>query len=81
MNTVLTQELTRFNVLINIVRTSLRDLGRAIHGEILLSDQLEALLNSLFDGKVPKMWASKSYPSLKPLGSYINDLKDRLSFF
>jgi dynein heavy chain, axonemal len=41
MNTVLTQELTRFNKLIAEVRSSLRDLDLSLDGKILLSPQLE----------------------------------------
>ena len=54
MNTVLTQELQRFNGLISVVRNSLSDLKKAIAGEILLSSELETAMNSLFDGKVPE---------------------------
>ena len=53
MNTVLTQELIRFNGLITTVRSSLKDLKKAIKGEILLSAQLEDALKSLLDGRVP----------------------------
>jgi len=47
MNTVLTQELTRFNGLINVVRSSLNNLKKAIKGEVLMSAELEAAFNSL----------------------------------
>lgn len=78
MNTVLTQELIRYNKLITVIRRSLKDMKLAIKGEVLLSAELEEALNMILDGKVPKMWMAKSYPSLKPLGSYIKDLQERL---
>ncbi len=81
MNTVLTQELQRFNGLIAILRSSLKDIRLALLGKIIMNAQLEAASKSLFNGKVPELWMKKSYPSLKPLGSYVADLKARLLFF
>ena len=43
-----------------------------------MSPQLERAAKSLFDGKVPEMWMNNSYPSLKPLGAYVADLRKRL---
>jgi len=81
MNTVLSQELIRFNRLIAIVRKSLADLKKAIKGLVVMDADLEALATALINAQRPAMWMKRSYPSLKPLGGYVNDLLRRLSFF
>jgi len=80
MNTVLTQELIRFNRLIIEISRSLIDIQKAVKGIMVLSEELETMGNSMVIGRVPALWARVAYPSLKPLGSWVNDLLDRIRF-
>jgi hypothetical protein len=49
-------------------------------GQILISNELEELCQSIIIGKLPTTWSRNSYPSLKPLGSYIKDFLQRMEF-
>lgn len=80
MNTVLIQELKRYNALTQVIRRSTLGVRDAIQGLIIMSADLEEVFNALFDNKVPELWKSVAYPSLKPLGFWLNDLHARLRF-
>ena len=81
MNTVLSQELGRYNKLLEVLLTSLQEMQRSIRGEVVMSAELLALGTSMVNGAVPDMWHKAAYPSLKPLGAWVNDLMARFDMF
>lgn len=74
---VLLQEITRYNKLLKFVRKNLVDLERGINGLVLISEDLEKVMISLFENKVPEKWKF-AYYSLKPLSLWMLDLNKRI---
>eukprot|EP01018_Ginkgo_biloba_P007892 Gb_26551 [translate_table: standard] len=79
MNSMLHQEMARYNGIIEVIRHSLHTLQRTLKGLVVMSAEIEQLATSIYNGKLPAMWAAKSFPSLKPLTSYVVDLTERLN--
>lgn len=74
---VLLQELERWNVLVLTMASSLVDLKRALKGEIGMSESLDELASSLFNGYLPGMWRRLCPNTQKGLGSWIEHFKHR----
>merc|ERR1711920_1028408 len=81
LNTVLNQEMLRFNKLIVCVRSSLADIGKAVKGLVVMDHNLDDVATGILRNTRPGYWMKVSFPSLKPLSSYVADLVARLAFF
>jgi len=80
MNTVLFQECVRYNALLADMGLMLKQVRRALVGEVVMSEDLEAMSDAIFDNKVPPSWSKKGFLSLKPLASWIVDCNARIDF-
>ena len=78
MNSVLLQELARFNPLIEIIKSSLETLIKTLEGKLVMNLEIERMLKSIINNAVPDNWKARSYPSRKPLISYIKDFLKRI---
>jgi dynein heavy chain len=78
MNTVLIQELARYNRLIAIVRSTMTSVKAAMKGLVVLSALLEGVANDVFLGRVPDAWKGRSFSSRKPLAAYVTEFLERI---
>lgn len=79
MNSVLLQELARYNKLIEVIRASLDIMLKTLEGRLVSNAETDELLVSIKNNSIPEKWLKFSYPSRKTLLGYIEDLKKRLS--
>jgi len=74
------QEYARLSKMISTVKSSLKTLGKAIQGIVLMSADMEGMFNSFLVQKVPANWEKVAYPCLKPLNSWVLDFIERIKF-
>ncbi|CAK72703.1 unnamed protein product (macronuclear) [Paramecium tetraurelia] len=77
----LNQEVQRFNQLLQIIGSSIKNLQAAIKGEVVMSVDLEMMYSSFLNNQVPSIWVNKAYPTLKPLAAFYEDMIKRVTFF
>jgi len=82
MGTCLGQEVGRFNNLLKTLQGTLVDIQRAIKGLIVMTEDLDNMFQAMLNNHVPPSWADQnvSYPSLKPLSSWFEDMIQRVEF-
>jgi len=80
LKTVLYQELDRYNRLLINIRKDLSTIIKVTQGTALVTMELEEVMTALGNMRVPKRFGS-TYPSIKPLGSWMRDLSLRVAFF
>jgi dynein heavy chain len=80
MNTVLFQECVRYNALLADMALTLVQVQKALVGEVVMSEELEAMSSAIFDNQVPPSWVAYGFLSLKPLASWIEDCNARIDF-
>lgn len=70
----------RYNGLLKDMKGQLINVQKALIGEVVMSEELESMAQSIYNNTVPAYWAEVGFLSLKPLASWIIDCNDRINF-
>lgn len=71
------QESKRMAKLLSVIRLSLAELDLGLKGDLTMSANMENIEYALIMDKVPSSWSVLAYPSLRPLSTWLPDLKRR----
>ncbi|KAG5509761.1 hypothetical protein GH5_05627 [Leishmania sp. Ghana 2012 LV757] len=80
LQTLLSHETDLYNRLLCTMQSSLTELIRALKGEVVVTSRLELMMQRLAFNQMPEVWAQVCYLTLKPLGSFMEDLLRRVHF-
>lgn len=72
------QECELINTLITQIIIDLKDLELAFKGELTMTAAMEDLMENIYLNKICKEWAKKSWMTTRGLGSWLDNLKQRL---
>jgi dynein heavy chain len=75
---VFLQEMQVMNVLLEEMKRSLKELQQGHRGELTMSDKMEALQNAIFNDAMPAAWSKISWPSMRPLSTWLVNFAERL---
>jgi len=73
------QECERMNILVGMITQTLVDLDAGLKGQLNITDDMEALANSMFLNKPPAIWVKYAYFSNKDLINWFEDLLLRIT--
>jgi dynein heavy chain len=77
IDSVLLQEIERYNVLNDKIRNSLIDLKKSFSGEIAMNSEMEDIMISLFNNILPIQWRKLAPETQKSLGTWVEHYQKR----
>eukprot|EP00918_Siedleckia_nematoides_P022348 GHVU01048072.1.p1 GENE.GHVU01048072.1~~GHVU01048072.1.p1 ORF type:complete len:830 (+),score=159.71 GHVU01048072.1:655-3144(+) len=75
---VFLQECSYMNTLLEEMTRSLQELEAGFKGELTMSEAMENLVECLYLDQVPPTWRKLAFPSTRPLGAWLVNLRDRI---
>jgi dynein heavy chain len=78
LTVVMIQETDRYNVLLNTTHITLKNLKMGIQGLMVISEELEQMMEALYNGRVPNEW-THTFHSIKGLAPWVRDLDQRIN--